>query len=123
MVSRAGPTGPPGFRLWFAFLGGPVAWSAQLLVNYFVVALACHGQLSATLLVHETVTLATGLVALAALLLARSSRHAVAPVSTEGEPPRGRSAFLARTGLLVSALFLGVIAAGALPTLLLPACA
>jgi hypothetical protein len=119
---RSQPSAGGQLGLWFGVLAGPLAWSAQLLVNYFVVSLACHGQLSATALAHEAVSLATGLLVLAALLVARRRQRALARLSTAGAPPTGRSAFLARTGVLMSALFLFVIVAGAVPTLVLPAC-
>lgn len=108
--------------LWFCVLAGPLAWSVQLLVNYFFVALACHGQLSGTPLGHEAVTVVTGGITLVALLVARAKGRDPAVSSTQADPPAGRTLFMARTGVVISALFLFIIAAGAYPSLILPAC-
>lgn len=96
---------------WFAFLGGPFAWVAQLIVGYFNVAVICGVAESwlVGVLLHLvsvsalTVTLIAG--ATGVLIFRRG--HAVTPSSLD--EPDEPSEFLGAAGSLISVLFLIVI--------------
>ncbi len=102
--------------LWFGFIGGAVAWTAQLLGGYFVVTLGCTTNTDLTLAVH--------LISLVALLV--SWRHWRA-MGTEEEPgvrtARQRSGFMARFGLFADALFGVLILFTGVTAFVLPRCA
>lgn len=116
------PDRTPGERfgspsVWFAFLGGPVAWAAHLLVVYGIVYLPCGWRLPLLLL-------ATGLFALVAI-----AAGLVAWGKVKGSPARdtdalkgGRNRFVGIAGLLNSSLFLLIILAQGVPPLVLGTC-
>lgn len=110
--------------LWFAFLGGPVAWSAHLLASYPLVPVACE---RASTLPLNLVTLATALVAAASAAAGawglRRLRAAEAPGGGGGlgDAPR-RARFMARFGLWSGVFFTFVILVEGLPPLLQHPC-
>jgi hypothetical protein len=105
--------------LWFGLLGGPVAWTLQLLVDYPLVAHYCFpgaarrivptiDSLRLLILLTSAIALA---VAVLALLTAMRSWRASGGVlddartdSTDEAPPVGRVRFMALGGMLASAL-------------------
>lgn len=108
--------------LWFGFLGGAVAWTAQLLGGYFVVTLGCTTQTDLTLVVH-LIALGALLIALAALLV--SWRH-WRETGTDEEPgvrtTIQRSGFMALFGLFANALFGTLIVFTGVTAFVLPRC-
>jgi hypothetical protein len=118
---------PRGYALLlFGFFGGALAWKAQLMVNYSLVAHACWHDLS--ILIH--------LASLVCLLIAVAAGWAAwgAWKETEGPPydeggddhsiggQLGRSRFMAASGVMMSIFFALVIAGQWLPNLLLSPC-
>lgn len=108
--------------LWFGVLTPPVAWTAHLSVEYFLVTLQCQlGTDWAESLMHVATP------ALLALVLAggASSLHALRRSDRAMAEPAAieRSRFMASSGLILAALFTLMIAFGALPIYLLDHCA
>ena len=122
--------------LWFGLLGGPVAWTLQLLIDYPLVAHYCFPDAakrvvptidSLHLLVSIVSLLALG-VAIAALVTAnRSWRESGGAFGserselTEGAPPPGRVRFMSLAGILASGLtIVGIVIHGGFVLLLAP---
>ena len=93
--------------LWFGILGGSVAWSAHLLVSYFVVGAGC-GNIADDVLraLLVAVTVGTGLIAAISLAVAQRAARVTATWRRS----------LARAGVLLDALGLfGIALGGTLP--------
>jgi hypothetical protein len=122
--------------LWFGLLGGPVAWSLQLLVDYPLVAHYCFpdaarrtvptiDSLQILVIIVSVLALA---VAIAALLTSLRSwrtsggnfgRERVTLV--EAAPPPGRVRFMALGGILASGLtIIGIVLHGGFILMLAP---
>jgi hypothetical protein len=102
--------------LWFAFFGGHLAWSAHLLVSYYLATHGCtvdpgEGAARWTLL-HAT----TGVAALVTLAGAGAAGTAA------GGPPAPQR-FVARVALVLDVAFLAAIVAAGTANLFLPPCA
>jgi hypothetical protein len=111
--------------LWFGLLGGPVAWTLQLLVDYPLVAHYCFPDAAKRIVptidsLHLLVIIVSALalaVAIAALLTAlRSWRVAGGEFGNarvdlvEAAPPPGRVRFMALGGILASGLtIIGIV--------------
>jgi len=112
-------------QLWFGLLGGPVAWTLQLLVDYPLVAHYCFpdaakrlvptiDSLHLLVIIVSVVALA---VALAALFTALRSWRASGGdfgdervTLVEAAPPPGRVRFMALGGILASGLtIIGIV--------------
>jgi hypothetical protein len=119
---------PPAVRLgmlWFGLLGGPVAWAAQLLVDYPFAAHFCFPDAAPRIVptidslrfIIALVSLLAIIVGVLALVTAmRSWRIAGGRFGderaelTESAPPAGRVRFMALGGILVSSLtLLGIL--------------
>jgi hypothetical protein len=106
--------------VWFALLGGHVAWTLHLLVGYFLVSLSCLPglrfrlfELNGFLLLIWLLTLATAVLACAATVTGwRDWRQ-------EGTSWRG---FVALTGMLLSGLFCATIVLQGVPLFFLAPC-
>lgn len=95
--------------LWFAMLGGPIAWVLGLNLDYALVRIACTEQ---TMLPLHLVTLGTLALSLAGGWVAwREWRRAGAEWPGEGGSEMSRSRFMAVVGLMASAFFSLVILA------------
>lgn len=106
--------------LGFGVLGGPIAWAVQFHVSYFATPYLCGSGLGWLPLAVSAAALVV--VALALRAAWRSWARIGRPHETEGSQVEGRTRMLAVGGLGVSAFFLVVIVAGAIPALLLDAC-
>lgn len=108
----------------FVFLGGPLAWVAQLVLSYAIIAVGCD--VWSSTLVHVLLyltSIAAGAVAVAGVVVAfRAARRTRGPLDTFMEGPEDRSGFFAVIGLLTSALFVGVILSSALAVVLMSPC-
>jgi hypothetical protein len=121
MATDAAPRQAGLAHLWFALLGGQVAWSAHLLLSYLLVSLACGpGPRLVTLgvdgyrLLLWLLLLATAALALAATVVGwRAWRQ---PSAT------GWRRWLALVGFLLSGLGLATILFQGLPLLFLDEC-
>jgi hypothetical protein len=108
---------------WTGLLAAPLAWVVQLVVGWGVEEAACGEGGSRwgvpTEPVEAGLTAAAAAVALigvlSAFVLLRESRRNVFD-------PRGRVSFMATSGLLASAVFLGLILMGGLGAVVLPEC-
>ena len=104
---RLAPSSPVSPVLWFAVLGGPLAYAVQMGAGYWLAEAQCSptgGMWGISLgtwgLVVGAVAAAVALAAgLTALWLFRGAGD------YKGTPPPGRIAFLAIVGMTVSALF------------------
>lgn len=101
----------------FAFLGGPFAWFAHLLISYGLVYVPCAVRLPLLLLV----TFVLGAIAIAAGVVSwRLLQQSPAPGSVS--PYGGRARFFGYGGLLNSVLFLLIILAEGAAALVLGGC-
>jgi hypothetical protein len=102
--------------LWFALLGGPVAWSAHLLASYPLVPVACS---VGTVTMLHAVTAATVLMAAASGMVGwRECRR------LQGDEPEGdlriahrRAYFMAVSGIWLGGFFAVVTLVEGLPVL------
>jgi hypothetical protein len=95
--------------LWFAFLGGPIAWALGLGLDYTLARLACTQQ---NLLPLHGVSLATlGLAVFAGAVSWREWRRSGAGVPDESGGVLSRSRFMATVGILGGAYFSLIILA------------
>jgi hypothetical protein len=102
--------------LWFAILVGPLAWFIYLETAYALVASACAG--------NVVVPALAGVAAVAAIAGVVVGRHALTVVPADANDAMAeRARFLAVLGVWMSVLFVLVIVATALPSLVLPPCA
>jgi hypothetical protein len=136
-------SGPSIARLWIGIALAPAAWTIAELAGYALVARGCaagpHGTVGVLRpdVVMVVVTVAAALGAVGGLYVAWSSWRSVEagrPVSdrrtevtsepwAQGTAPDwGRSRFMARAGLLSSALFLGGIVLFGIPPVLVNTC-
>lgn len=127
---------PPSNRfVWFAVLGGPVAWAVQFVVNLYFTWAQCnapvgrwdipvHGWQIGLSAVAAGVTLVSMAVALWLYLYTFQFKH-VPQAERRGEgtaPPTGRISFLATVGLTVNFLSLAIIVMTGIGAPLLPVC-
>lgn len=129
-----GPRFTSPFLLWFGFLGGAVAWALQFGIGYGLVEIACNSDrlaftilgISAADLLSLLATLLAVLTALSAAVIAYLSQPlGIWGSATEesGAPEaRGRSRFMAYTGVIMNVIFLLAIIAQALPFFFLRTC-
>lgn len=109
------------FLLWFGFLGGPIAWSARLLISYPLVPVACD--LGSELILHA-VTAVTALLAISAgaVSLWNQRRLGNATEADAGAEMSRWPIHFARAGAWLSALFLLAILAEGMTVLLESPC-
>lgn len=114
--------------LFFAVLAGPLAWTVELLTNYYFSSLACRRTLAAFMLFgHQGfsilifgVEIATALLGLAAGLVAWRQWQQAAPPQTDALiGVNQRAPFMALSGMLLSGLFLLIILVSGIPNLVL----
>ncbi|MEU0151328.1 hypothetical protein [Micromonospora fulviviridis] len=130
MAAHPGPrarlTG--GLLLWYAVLGGAVAWAVHLLAGWGVNELACAGgrerigavPLRTVIAVAVVLpALATVGALLAAALVWRRTAH---PPDGMDERPVGRSRMLAVVAIWSNLLFLTIIVLGGVALLVFPPC-
>jgi len=122
--------------LWFGLLGGPIAWTLQLLIDYPLVAHYCFPDAARRIVptidsLHLIVSIVSVLAlagAVAALFTAlRSWRVSGGDFGgeraqlTEAAPPPGRVRFMSLGGILVSSLtIVGIVIHGGFVILLAP---
>jgi hypothetical protein len=102
--------------MWYGFLGGAAAWSAQLVLGYQIEEYACAQGNSDT---KPWILLVTLLLAAAA---AGSAAAAFITWRGTDRDARGAVGFLALTGMLAGVFFLVLIALGGLQLLSLDSC-
>jgi hypothetical protein len=121
--------GIPSAALWFGVLGGPAAWSAQVLLNYNaedLVACSPATQVPATILgvsatvVVQLVNLVCALATLVAGIVAFIAWRRLKPRSSSSLADRPE--WMARAGIMVSILFFVMIGMGFAGPLLLETC-
>jgi hypothetical protein len=121
--------------IWFAVLGGPVAWTVQFVTNLAFTFAQCNAPAGRWQLpVHgweivlSAVAVGVGLAAMGvSLWLYRRTYHLdhIAEAERRGEgsgPPSGRINFLAQVGLTVNFLALAIIVMTGIGAPLLEAC-
>jgi hypothetical protein len=113
---------PPISRaaLWFAFLGGPIAWSAHLLSSYPLVSVACRMQTTMPLHAITVVTAAIAAGAAATGWIAHRRVRAGGPGGL-GDA-YGRARFMAIGGIVMGIFFTYVILIEGLPPILQDPC-
>ncbi|PRY20188.1 hypothetical protein [Pseudosporangium ferrugineum] len=117
-----------GFLLWFAVLGGALAWALHLVLAWGVDELTCRsgntsvGGIPIRGIVGAGVVV-PALITLAALLLAwRGWRRATAARDDDDDPRMERTGMMLLIGMCANALFLSIIAAGGAAVLVLSPC-
>jgi hypothetical protein len=109
------------FGLWMGFLGGPIAWLANLQASYSLVPWTCqHGK---HFLLHVSSALFLCLAVGAAFLVKGSSIPASVVRSSKNQGMEEVAPFMGQVGFWMSMLFALLIAAQAVPTFVLSPCA
>jgi hypothetical protein len=110
------PSTPASLLLWIGVLGAPIAWAAQLVVGYGAEEADCSrggGSFDSSQPLNVGVSIGAGVVGVASLLVAFGLWRRTRERDVDG---RGRVTFMAVTGILVSLLFLALIAVTAIGT-------
>ncbi|WAL69561.1 hypothetical protein ORV05_17885 [Amycolatopsis cynarae] len=120
-----------GLLLWFAVLGGAIAWALHLAAAWSTDELACfagHHEISGTPL-YVVITLMVvipGVIALAALGTALLVRHRTSGTAVEEGRPDGtrrdRTRLLATVGIWANLLFVAIIAFDGVAVVVIPQC-
>ncbi len=105
--------------LWSALVVGPLAWLIALEANYAFVHLAC---VSRTKLILFIVGILAFGATLAGVVVAWRARPAVGSGPATTGVPTESPHFMMHAGLWLSAFFVIVMIAGALPIAMLPVC-
>ncbi len=108
--------------LWFGFLGGAVAWTAQLLGSYFVVTLDCTTGTDLVLVVHLISLVALVVTVLALLVSWRNWRLTGVDDAYGVRTVVPRGGFMALFGIFASGLFGILILFTAVTAFALPQC-
>jgi hypothetical protein len=113
---------PPASRaaLWFAFLGGPIAWSAHLLASYPLVSVACR--LDTALPLHLITGVTAAIAAAAGITGALAYRRVRHGGSGGIGDAYARARFMALAGLTMGLFFTFVIFVEGLPPMLHDPC-
>ena len=106
--------------LWAGVLVGPLAWFTVLQLHYALAYVACRS--GSELSLHVTTAVALLATALSGVAAAGVWRREREPSDVEPPATPRRRRFMAGLGILVSALFIVVIAAQAVPYALLEPC-
>ena len=106
--------------LWLAVLAGPLAWAAQLQINYALTPTACA--LGGKTFLH-LVSLVAFLVAVAGAFVGWLWRKKLPAGSTErGDAEASRARFMALSGMILGVFFALVIVALEIPNWALRVC-
>ena len=115
--------------LWFGVLGGPVAWTTQLVVNYSLEEwFACAPSTTAPgevvgLEVPSAALIVSGLLTVVAVAAGIVSFVGYRNIRANGDEVATREKWMALAGIMNSVLYLIVILASFGPPLLLDVCA
>lgn len=113
----------PLLTLFFATLGGPVAWTLHLAVSYLLVALGCNVSWAGTdAALGVTTLLFAGAAAASGWAAHRNWRRLRGERDWMVADPQGHSPFLLMVGMCSAALFLLLILLNGLPPLFVPTC-
>lgn len=121
------PSARRAIRLWFALLGGALAWSAHFMMNYLLVTIQCvTGWLGASVLgisvllwlIMLMTLIALGITAWSYAVARRASQQAQAADA----PTDGYRMYMARGGLWMNGLFMLLIVLETLPIFFLRPC-
>jgi hypothetical protein len=107
--------------LWTGVLGGPLAWTLQLLVSYPVASLSCLPQYRSDhpVLLNAMTLGALTFVAFCGWLAWSAFDRPPKGASIDGGKPWDRARFMGLLGLLTSLFFIAVIIATAMPAWML----
>src|SRR5690349_5117732 len=112
--------------MWYAVLGAPLAWWAQLLIGYWVNQAGCSAsgqRLGVSDDVWGILLMAVCFaVAAGAGLTGLAMFRGTADADKDDAPPPGRTHFLAIVGMAVTTLFLFIIVMTGLGVVILPDC-
>jgi hypothetical protein len=112
-IERVEPPGRPAL-LWFALLGGPVAWSAHLLASYPLVRVACNA--NNEMILHSVTIVTVALAALAGFVGWREWHRLDREAESEAEAlVLRRARFMALSGAVLGGFFAVVTIAEGLP--------
>ena len=128
------PSRPRLPALWFGLFGAPAAWTVMFMVSYAMSAHSCYphdtplstptlgglrGLIAAVMMGAIVVAAAAGAVALAAW---RATNDEVPGIEGARASHEVRAHWMALGGMLVSILFLFLIALSGVPVLMVPPC-
>jgi hypothetical protein len=117
-----------GWLMWFAVLGGALAWAVHLIIAWGTDELACGGGHTSVAGIPVRVFVGAGvvlpaLVTVASLLVAwRAWRRASAAKRGDDDPHMERAGMIALIGLCANLLFLSIILAGGAAVLVFAPC-
>lgn len=123
--------GSSRLALWFAVLGGMIAWVIHFWLGFALVEITCRTEfpqfsalgLSGLQLLMAVVTVLFGGVALVAAIVAWRVQARAGPVTDrDSDHPRALASFMGRTGLYLSGFFLAAIVLAAVPAFMLRLC-
>jgi hypothetical protein len=106
--------------LWAGLAAGPLAWAAQLEVNYILSYVACETR--TTWMLHLSTAVALVVVGLGAMAARRVLTAARAETGAPGEKALTRTRAMALSGVVLCAWFALVILATDVPALMLRPC-
>jgi hypothetical protein len=106
--------------LWAGLTAGPLAWAAQLEVNYILSYVACETR--TTWMLHLSTAIALVVVGFGALAARRAWPAASADTQAAGDTALTRTRAMALSGLVLCAWFALVILATDVPALVLRPC-
>lgn len=111
-------------RIWFAFLGGALAWTLHLMGTYFLSEAFCRSGLDRpflgfSLMIWALALLTALALAVTSLALWTARRLQLAQLADVRRESRDVFLFMARSSVLNNVLFLGVIVAQTFPILIL----
>lgn len=102
--------------MWFALLGGAVAWGGHLMLAYAIAEFGCVAGLGRTIISLMLLVISAVFTAMAAAALLISYRISDRPAQLAPDPDdRSTREFVARFGLIANALFLLVVIAQSFP--------
>lgn len=125
MTVITSPYPRPPRRLWLAILAGPLAWSAQGMIGWYVSGLACieHVLTGSARAIELTLTAAALAAAIAGFVVGRSAwqraSHEKAINAIQGHE---RPAFLGASAMLVSAVFVVAVLLVGIAQVTVPVC-
>jgi hypothetical protein len=100
------------WSLWFAFLGGPLAWTAHELLSYLLVRPVCT---NGVLILEYVVTLAT-------LATAAAAGYMAVRILQSAPESRNTPRFLSMAAILLNVLFAYAIVMETLPNVVVGPC-
>lgn len=110
-------------KIWYAFLGAPLAWSLQLIIGYAMVAHACYPSMDPlNFLGADGARVTAGIVAIITLLMAIFALSLARRLVTAQAGTDGVARYLSMAGVLTGVVFTLLIAFNLIALIVEPTC-